>query len=236
MRLPVFPLGTRRRDAAWPPLRMLHAYSPEVVPRPPDWPAQATVTGWLLPEMSHDPLPASVERFLEEGSPPIYIAFGSMQLSDPEGTAQMVVAALNRTGQRAIVDGAGLARAPAFQGTDAVLTPDEVPHARLLHRVGAIVHHGGSGTTGASLRAGKPTLVVPFIFDQFFWGERVRKLGVGPRPIPFRRLSEKRLARAFAEIASGRYDIAARELGERIRAEDSVGRAVEEIETVGGSS
>jgi sterol 3beta-glucosyltransferase len=231
-RLPAFPLSTNRRGATWPPIRLLHAYSPEVVPRPRDWPAHVTVTGWLLPEPSPEPLPESVERFLEQGPPPIYIGFGSMPIPDPDGTAQMLVAALRRAGQRALVCGAGLAHAPALHGTDAVLTAEVLPFEHLLHRVSALVHHGGSGSVGAGLRSGTPTLVTPFVFDQFFWGERVRKLGAGPPPIPFRRLSEDRLARALADLASGRYETAARRLGERIRAENGVGRAVEEIERV----
>jgi sterol 3beta-glucosyltransferase len=231
-RLPAFPLATRRQGIAWPPVPLLHAYSPEVVPRPRDWPAHVSVTGWLLPEPSHEPLPERVERFLEHGPPPIFIGFGSMPVPNPERTAQIVVTALSRTGQRAIVCGAGLAHASALHSTNAVLTAEELPFEDVLHRVSAVVHHGGSGSVGAGLRSGKPTLVTPFVFDQFFWGERVRDLGVGPTPIPFRRLSEDRLARALADLASGRYDIAARRLGERIRAEDSVGRAVEEIERV----
>ena len=95
------------------------------------------------------------------------------------------------------------------------------------------MHHGGSGTVGAGLRSGKPTLVAPFVFDQFFWGERMRRLGVGPAPVPFRWLTEDRLADRLADLTSGRYDAAAERLGERIRAERSAARAVEAIERGG---
>jgi sterol 3beta-glucosyltransferase len=233
-RLPVFPLSTDRRGAAWPPIPLLHAYSPELVPRPPDWPEHVTVTGWLLPEPSHEALPDSVEQFLQQGPPPIYISFGSMPLAAPERVAQLLAATLHRAGQRAIIGGAALAQAAGCHSSEAVLAAEGLPFEPLLHRVSAVVHHGGSGSVGATLRVGRPLLVVPFAFDQFFWGERVRRLGAGPRPIPFRRLSEKRLADAFVDLASGRYDAAARELGERIRAEDGVGRALEEIERIGG--
>jgi sterol 3beta-glucosyltransferase len=230
--LPVFPLATRRRGSAWPPIPLLHAYSPEVVPRPDDWPGHVTVTGWLLPDPSSEPLPDRVEQFLGQGPPPIYIGFGSMLIPDPERVAQMLAATLSRTRQRAIVCGASLAHASAFHGINAVLTAEELPHERLLHRVSAVVHHGGSGTTGASLRSSRPTLVTPFVFDQFFWGRRVRDLGAGPAPIPFRSLSGHRLAHALADLTSGRYDAAARRIGERIRAEHSTTRAIEEIHRV----
>jgi sterol 3beta-glucosyltransferase len=231
--LPAFALGTSRAAAAWPPFPLLHAYSPEVLPRPHDWPGHVTVTGWLLPDSSSEPLPDHVEQFLRQGPPPIYIGFGSMPIPDPERIAEMLAAALRRTRQRAIVCGASLAHAPALRSTDGVLTAEELPHERLLHRVRAVVHHGGSGTTGASLRAGKPTLVIPFVFDQFLWAQRVKDVGVGPSPIRFRRLSETRLAQALADLTSGRYDSAARRIGERIRAEPSTTRAIEEIERVG---
>ena len=203
------------------------------MPRPHDWPPQVTVTGWLLPELSDEPLPASVQRFLDQGPPPIYVGFGSMPIPDPDGIARMLTTALNRTGQRAIVEGAALANTPTLQRNDAVLIADGVPHKQLLHRVSAVVHHGGSGTVGAGLRAGRPTLVIPFVFDQFFWGQRVKDLGAGPTPIPFRWLSQDRLTRALAELASGRYDTAARQLGERIRTKEGATRGLEELERVG---
>lgn len=231
--LPAFPLGTRRAAAAWPPFPVLHAYSPAVLPRPHDWPGHVTVTGWLLPDLSSEPLSDNVEQFLRQGPPPIYIGFGSMPIPDPQRIAEMIGAALRRVQQRAIVCGASLAHAPALRSAEGVLTAEELPHERLLHRVRAVVHHGGSGTTGASLRAGKPTLVIPFVFDQFLWAQRVKDVGAGPSPIPFRRLSEARLAQALADLTSGRYDSAARRIGERVQAEHSTTRAIEEIQRFG---
>jgi sterol 3beta-glucosyltransferase len=231
-RLPAFPLATRRGGSAWPPFVVVHAFSPEVQPRPHDWPGHVTVTGWLLPEPSSALLPDRVEQFLRQGPPPIYVGFGSMPIPDPERIAQMLIAALGRTRQRAIVCGRDLANAAALDGRDAVLPVEALPHERLLHRISVVIHHGGSGTTGAGLRAGKPTLVVPFVFDQFFWGQRVKSLGAGPPPIPFRGLSEDRLAQGLADLTSGRYDAAASRIGKRISAEHSVTRAIEEIQRV----
>ena len=234
--LPAFALSTDRHGLTWPPFPLLHAYSPQVVPRPRDWADQLKVTGWLLPELSDEPLPERVEQFLADGPSPIYIGFGSMPVADPERVARMLVGALTRTRQRAIVCGAALAQTSALSGCDRALAVQELPHERLFHRVAAIVHHGGSGTVGAGLRSGRPNLVTPFVFDQFFWGARVRALGAGPAPIPFRRLSEDRLTRALTDLTSGRYDAAAHRLGERIRAEDSAARAVLEIERAGAAT
>src|SRR5262249_16903528 len=230
--LPTLPLAAPDGGARWPPFPVLHAYSAAVVPRPSQWPGHVTVIGWLLPERSRDPLPGEVECFLDAGDPPVYIGFGSMRVADPERIARMLVGALARSGSGAIVCGGELVRAAAFDRADAVLVADELPHERLFERVTGVVHHGGSGTLGAGLRAGRPTLVVPFLFDQFFWGRRVRSLGAGPSPIPFARLSQTQLTDALGELRSERCRAAARSLGERVAAEDGVARATQELERV----
>jgi sterol 3beta-glucosyltransferase len=230
--LPTLPLAAPGDGVRWPPFPVLHAYSPAVVPRPSHWPGHVTVTGWLLPPRSRDPLPGEVERFLEAGDPPVYVGFGSMPVAEPERIAHMLVGALACTGSRAIVCGKELVRAAAFDRVDSVLVAEELPHEHLFERVTGVVHHGGSGTLGAGLRAGRPTLVAPFLFDQFFWGRRVRALGAGPSPIPFARLSGTRLAGALTELRSERCRAAARSLGERIAAEDGVARATHELERV----
>jgi sterol 3beta-glucosyltransferase len=95
----------------------------------------------------------------------------------------------------------------------------------------AIVHHGGPGTTGAALRAGKPNIVVPHTADQPFWGRRVYTLGAGPPPIPAAKLSADKLARAIeVTLKDKTIQANASELGEQIRREDGVENAVELIE------
>lgn len=208
---------------------MLHGYSQAVVPRPDDWPEHVEVTGWLLPDPPQDPLPADIRQFLDDGPAPVYLGLGSMPIRHPTAFAEMLVRALRGTGERAIVAGGGLQSSPALSGVDFVLAADP-PHALLFDHVKAVVHHGGSGTVGAGLRAGRPTLVVPLIFDQFFWGRRVHSLGAGPRPIPFAQLSEQRLRDGLIKLQSDRIAAAAAKLGERIQAEDPVARTVHAVE------
>jgi UDP:flavonoid glycosyltransferase YjiC (YdhE family) len=113
---------------------------------------------------------------------------------------------------------------------DELLALDSAPHDWLFPRMAAVVHHGGAGTTAAALRAGVPSIVVPFFADQPHWARTVHDLGVGPGPIPHRRLTADRLAEAI-ERALSDEDMRARAgaLGQRIRAEDGVARAVEII-------
>ncbi len=103
------------------------------------------------------------------------------------------------------------------------------PHDWLFPRMAAVVHHGGAGTTAEGLRAGKPTAIFPSNFgDQLFWGRRVRALGAGTEPVPQKRLTAEGLAAAIRTITEDeRMRSRAAELGEEIRAEDGVARAVE---------
>jgi UDP:flavonoid glycosyltransferase YjiC (YdhE family) len=97
--------------------------------------------------------------------------------------------------------------------------------------VSVVVHHGGAGTTAEGLRAGVPTLIVPFIVDQLFWGERVHQLGVGVKPIQAKRLTVATLAESI-QRAAGEAQISQRaeSLGRRIHSEDGIGNAVRIIQ------
>jgi sterol 3beta-glucosyltransferase len=107
-----------------------------------------------------------------------------------------------------------------------------VPHSWLFPRVAAVVHHGGAGTPAEGLRAGKPTVIVPFVLDQPFWGARVRALGVGPDPVPRKRLTATGLAAAMT-LAVTDADIRQRAAacGAAIRSEHGVDRAVDLVQS-----
>jgi UDP:flavonoid glycosyltransferase YjiC (YdhE family) len=108
---------------------------------------------------------------------------------------------------------------------------EAVPHEWLLPRCRMVIHHGGAGTTSAGLRAGIPNVVVPFTADQPFWGRRVHALGAGPRPIPVKSLSVEKLSEAIAEADGDLIRDRAQALGQEIRGEDGVRRAVELLES-----
>jgi UDP:flavonoid glycosyltransferase YjiC (YdhE family) len=218
-----------------PPGPVLYGFSPEVVSPPADWPAHHRVTGyWFLDRAPDWQPPARLRDFLQAGPPPVYVGFGSMRDRDPEALARLVLQALARAGQRGILSGGweGLGRLQV-PGTILVLT-ESVPHDWLFPHMSAVVHHGGAGTTAAGLRAGVPTVVVPYFFDQPFWGRRVRDLGVGPAPLPRNRLTAGGLAAAIRRAADDPLlRSRAADLGARIRAENGVARAVEALEQVG---
>jgi sterol 3beta-glucosyltransferase len=150
------------------PVPRLYGFSPSVVPKPADWDRNSEVTGyWFLDEEEWLPSP-SHQGFLQAGPPPVYIGFGSIPSVDPMRTTAMVVEALAMVGLRGILASGwgGLAAAPF---TEHVYMLDAAPLDRLFPSVAAVVHHGGAGTTAASLRAGQPTVICPFFGDQPFW-------------------------------------------------------------------
>jgi len=178
--------------------RPLLAADPELAPVPADLRDRTTVIGCLHP-LDGPELPPKLESFLEAGPPPVYLGFGSMTDTDAAGTTSLLLRAIELAGCRALVSEgwAGLGQQPLPEG---VLGIGSVSHARLFPRMAAIVHHGGAGTTTTAARAGVPQIVVPHLFDQIYWGERVAALGLGPPQIRRTQLSAEGLATALHEV------------------------------------
>lgn len=214
---------------------VLNGFSEHVVPRPHDWGAHVHLTGWwLLKEPDWTP-PEDLIAFLDGGPPPVFIGFGSMPVRDPQQLTHLLLKALAHSGQRAVLSTgwAGLAHSDL---PETVYKLDYAPYEWLFPRMLAIVHHGGSGTTGLALRSGVPSLIVPFVVDQFYWGRRIVQLGVGPPSIPYKKLTADDLAAAIKAVAADpamRRRAAA--LGEKLRAEDGVATAVRIIHQILGA-
>lgn len=219
----------RRADGS--PVPVMHGFSRHVVPRPSDWPPHASIPGyWFLDDGANWSPPAALQDFLAAGPPPVYAGFGSMAGKDPQRLARIVSGALQKAGVRGII-ASGWGGLQASDLPDSILAIDAAPHEWLFPRTAAVIHHGGAGTTAAGLRAGRPTIICPFMGDQPFWGRRVQDLGAGPAPIPQKKLSVDNLAAAL-ERALGEAEMhaAAARLGEQLRAEDGVANAVAIVE------
>jgi sterol 3beta-glucosyltransferase len=209
---------------------VLNGFSSHVVPRPPDWGDHVHITGYWFPDDAAWRPPDDLCRFLEAGPAPLFIGFGSMPLPHPERTTDVILQALEQSGQRAILH-AGWGELGNRPLPDSVHKIQYAAYGWLFPRMSAVVHHGGSGTTAFGLRAGVPSVILPLLFDQFYWGRRVAALGVGPAPLAYRRLSTEKLAKAItlATRDPGMRQRAAA-LGQKIRAQDGVARAIEIIE------
>ena len=209
------------------PVTVLHSFSAHVVPRPADWPDTAHVTGyWTLPAPAGWSPPRRLAEFVETGEPAVYIGFGSMPGPDPGRLAAAIMTAAGQAGVRAVV----ASLSPALRRllpADRFLVIRQAPHDWLFPRVRVIVHHGGAGTTGAAVLAGRPQVIWPFGVDQHFWARRMTGLGVAPKARPVRALTGRTLAAALdGALGDPRIAERAAELGSRVRTEDGPGQAV----------
>lgn len=157
-------------------VRPIGASDPGFGPLPTDHRVPLRATGALfLPE--DDALSPETEAFLAAGPPPVYVGFGSMSIPRPEVTTPRLVDAVLAAGARVVVS-RGWAGLVAPHG-DRTLFVGPEPHGKLFPRCAAVVHHGGAGTTHAAARAGVPQVVMPQLLDQFYWADRVGRVGIG---------------------------------------------------------
>jgi sterol 3beta-glucosyltransferase len=217
---------------------LLLPVSPTVVAADPHWLPFVKMTGYWFPEIQPDWNPsAALVKFLEAGPKPVVVCLGAMSMSGASAirAADIALQAVQQAGVRAVIQGwDAILRGRTLPPT--VIHAGPVPHGWLLERAGAIVHHGGAGTTASGLRAGIPALVIPHIIDQFYWAQRVEALGAGPVPIPRPKLTAEALAGAIRRMLDdGEMRARAAEAGRLIRAEgNGVERAVRFIEEAAG--
>lgn len=209
---------------------ILNGFSEHVVPRPADWNEHIHITGYWFPEEKHWEPPKDLLNFLAAGKPPMFIGFGSMPVKNPHRTTEIILEALKQSGQRGILHS-------GWGGLGDISLPKNVfkieyaPYDWLFPRMSMIFHHGGSGTTAYALRSGTPSCVIPFVFDQFYWGKRSADLGVGPQPIPFVKLTVEKLNQAI-QVGTYTSEIqqSATDLGNKIRVENGIHTAINLIE------
>lgn len=206
--------------------------SPLVEPPNPLWEPRHHLTGyWFAPAPQTWSPPKALADFLEAGDPPIVVSLGAMSISgdDAMEAAKITLEAVDKAGVRAVIQGWDEPM-KSLPIPPTVFHAGSVPHDWLLARASGLVHHGGFGTTATGFRAGVSSLVIPHIIDQFIWGRKVAELGVGPQPIPRAKLKPQVMADALIRMNAKEMREKAAALGERIRAEDGVGMAVDLIQ------
>jgi UDP:flavonoid glycosyltransferase YjiC (YdhE family) len=214
-------------------LLTLLSYSPRLFPRPDDW-AEHYVqsSSFVMPDelklaLGERGLPADLEAWLAQGTPPICFGFGSMPILDPPKMLETVRSALRALGARGVIV-AGWSDLVGMKDAELCVT-GSVDHAALFERCVAAVHHGGSGTTYASVRGGLPTLIASVFADQPLWGARCRVLGVG-HTLSFSKLSARTLTHGLRSILANDVRERAKALGSSLRTEAGLEEAATIVE------
>lgn len=205
----------------------LNGFSTQVVPRPRDWNEKQLITGyWKLSSPEWTP-PKELQHFIELSPNLIAIGFGS---PGTQGYLPMLEEALHIANAQAVLT------IPSKWHSDVksknIFPIEYVPHDWLYKRVRVAIHHGGAGTTSASLHAGIPTITLPLAIDQFFWGERVYKIGAG-LSIPQRKLNTQNLSQAIIEVLNSKeMNEKAKMICKLLKQEDGVQKAIKVIQKI----
>lgn len=181
------PLNTQRAAIGLPPVADVRAHvftdRPMLAADPTLGPWQelpdldVVQTGaWLLPD--ERPLPPELLTFLDAGTPPVYVGFGSMPMHTTENATRIAIEAVRAQGRRVLVS-RGWADLTLIDNQDDCFAVGEANHQALFSRVAAVVHHGGAGTTTTAALAGTPQVLVAQYWDQPRWAKRVAELGIG---------------------------------------------------------
>ena len=174
--------------------------------------------------------PPALQNFLNNGAPPVIISFGSMGGTRSAETTRILIEAVQLSGQRAVIQ-AGWGNLQLPEKPQSIYFAEYVPHNFLFRQGACVVHHGGAGTTAAACRAGVPSVIIPHIADQPYWGQRLRTLGVAPKMLYRCDITARKLARRIHQTVSSKSMAEkARALGEKVREEDGLGTAVKLIE------
>lgn len=201
----------------------LLGYSPLVVPAASEWGDDVEVTGyWFLDRATGYRPPPELEKFLSEGEPPVVVGFGSQVSRNPREFTKLILDALALAGRRGIlISGWGGLKTEGLPS--GVYGAPSLPYDWLFQRASLVVHHGGAGSTGLAFNTGLPQLVIPFGWDQAFWGYRTAALGVALQPLDSKTLTAEQLA-ASIRLTTRDESIRRRaaELGELIREERGV--------------
>ncbi len=241
------PINAVRADLGLPPMRnafrthatgmrlALGLWSPALRgPMPDDAPGSLITGDCIFDGAAPDcasgpaPLPATLERFLHAGPPPIIFTLGTSVVHHGQGFYALAARATAALGRRCVLVGADPNAVPSSTRTFALCVP-YAPFSTLLPRGCCTVHHGGVGTTHAAARAGTPQLVVAFANDEFDNAERIRRAGAGVS-LHASRLTLPRLADTLDRLlTTPSVAPAARALAERMGPSSGADRAAEAL-------
>lgn len=208
----------------------VYPLSKALFPEVSSWDGHVFLPGFFFLDSEGETLPEEVEQFLAAGEPPVAVTFSSMPLAQPVRLLEKLRAALETTGNRAVIltGNSGI----ECENDDRICAVQTAPHSALFPRVKGVIHHGGVGTMAAALRAGKPQMIIPFSVDQPFWAKRLYRLGYSVKPMREKEVTAAELAKAFTEMDDPDVLSRAEEIASIIRDEKATADTVKYLAEV----
>ncbi len=222
-------IGNPVIDAKFSPYLVLALFSRAIGAPQPDWPPHTIQTGFTFYDgESERAIAPALQQFLAAGEPPIVFTLGSTAVLTPGEFFQTSVAAAQRLNRRAVLLIGN--NPPPVNLSDRIVAFDYAPYSAIFPHAAAIVHQGGIGTTAQALRAGRPTLIMPYSHDQPDNAARVERLGTS-RTIAREDYFPDRVAQQLADLLTNdRYATTALAVSQMLQAEDGVKLAGDAIE------
>ncbi len=214
-------------------LPTIYQFSDVLAPKDPKWGSETYLTGpWFPKNKNEYDIDPALDQFLNNGSKPVFIGFGSMVYTRMDELQDKLIKALKACGLRAVFVSSVTSFKPS-EDEDFFYT-NFVPYDYLFDRVCGVVHHGGCGTTHLGLIHGCPTFILSFGGDQDFWGYRVHELGAGPKymRVNHDEITIGELKDRLSEIKKGKYDEGAKKIGREISKDIGVLKAAEIVERI----
>jgi UDP:flavonoid glycosyltransferase YjiC (YdhE family) len=201
---------------------------PLILERPVDWPGNVVLSGFCPGALPGARTPDDVEHFLGAGDPPVLVTVGSAPSSSSGGRLLDLARLLDARGVRSLIlTGRDDLRTGALADRPGVAS--FAPLADVLPRCRAIVHHGGYGTTAAALQAGTPSLIMPFMPDQQWYGNCAQAAGAAIVVKGARRSRpDHALDRVLGEAA---LTAGAQRIADILREADGVASTTDAVET-----
>lgn len=209
----------------------IYGISKHFLDRPDDWAKNQHLTGFWFSQRKNR-LDPDLEKFIKSGKAPLLITFSSMPVE--KELSELILNCINEIDERfIIIKGWG---DWDISESEKIKVIETAPFDALFPKIKAVIHHGGIGTTAECLRAGKPMFICPPVYpfgDQYFWGDLAYRKGVGVKPVPLSRLTQKKFIKGIKQLINDdqiyRNSIL---LARKINTENGVEKAVEMIEEI----
>jgi len=226
------PVKSLQKELFTSKLLTIVAASKTLTPKPKDWSDNIQMTGFLnLPSSNTDwKTPKHLQKFLNSGESPVYMTFGSCMQFELENSTKLLIEAARVSGKRAIIQ-SDWSQVKKVKDPN-IYCIENTPHSEIFPSCSLIVHHGGAGTAQTALLAGKPSVVVAHGFDQPYWGNQLKEAGAGGNVLNRNTVTAAQIAHEIEQLSNSNAAEVAERLGEKLRSENGVSKAVECIKSL----